>query len=565
MTVGANIAELVVPSDAYGTPTFPILDWVHGKVYLVNNIAIRSYLASLTTQSPIASAFLNGGAGTAYCGDADPVTGDLVIQTSTPGSSNAEPVSKYDPTTLALALTYGTTGAIPSYPTSVWGGQSLVCVGVGTLASGGVTQVGYALLKESAFSGYVAVIRTDTMAAAGAYPNVVTGCVDSRGIMCRGASGPTKGSVFLTWDGAINGQHATLPLYTVVISPGAETYNIASWPTANPYISSATIGTIAAASIDATWTAFQCNSIGYDASDGNVLMDVNTTAAVTNKHYIIKINATTAAVMWVTAIGNIGTFGENLNLFRVDGIAISLANTAVDVITTSTGALVSSALTGLSSLSYTSGDDISGLIFTALSYTQGAGNPTPVAGTPTSFSGWAIITGPTAPPIPPIPPIPPPPNVKQPPLCGWRGQVGINWMGLALVGDRYSGVIGQSNFQDFTEYGNPMQMTITSPPIHEDRKRIFLRRFEVDVQTGVALVEGQGSDPQLMLDYSKDGGMTWDALQIWRSMGKTGEYTKRLRWINLGASRAWVLRLTCTDPVRRAIIGTYVDVAKGAG
>jgi hypothetical protein len=159
----------------------------------------------------------------------------------------------------------------------------------------------------------------------------------------------------------------------------------------------------------------------------------------------------------------------------------------------------------------------------------------------------------------------PPSAVVDPPLCGWRGQVGINWMGMALVGDKYSGVIGQSNFQSFTEYGNTMQFMITSPPLQEDRKKLFMRRFEVDVQTGVALVEGQGSNPQLMLDYSKDGGMTWGALQIWRSMGKAGEYTKRLRWINLGESRAWVLRLTCTDPVRRAIIGTYVDVAKGTG
>ena len=66
---------------------------------------------------------------------------------------------------------------------------------------------------------------------------------------------------------------------------------------------------------------------------------------------------------------------------------------AADVITTATGALVSSALTGLPDLSFTSSDDASGLIFTEATYAQGAGNPTPAAGTPTSFSGWAFIFG----------------------------------------------------------------------------------------------------------------------------------------------------------------------------
>lgn len=152
-----------------------------------------------------------------------------------------------------------------------------------------------------------------------------------------------------------------------------------------------------------------------------------------------------------------------------------------------------------------------------------------------------------------------------PTLGAWRANCGVNWMGMALVGDMYSGVIGLSDFTNFTEYGNPMRLLITSPPIQSDRKRVFIRRFEVDVQTGVALESGQGSDPQLRLDWSKDGGMTFGPQLMSRSMGKTGEYAKRLRWLSLGESRAWVLRLTCTDPVRRTIIGTYIDQAVGTG
>jgi hypothetical protein len=145
----------------------------------------------------------------------------------------------------------------------------------------------------------------------------------------------------------------------------------------------------------------------------------------------------------------------------------------------------------------------------------------------------------------------------------WRGQCGINWMGLALVGDAFSNVLGLSDFNAFTEYGQVQEFVVATPPLHDDRKRIFVPRFEIEVQAGQGLPDAAA--PQMMLEISKDGGMTWQALQRWRSMGTTGEYIQRLRWINLGNSRTWVFRLRCTDPVRRAVIGVYHDAYKGYG
>lgn len=69
-------------------------------------------------------------------------------------------------------------------------------------------------------------------------------------------------------------------------------------------------------------------------------------------------------------------------------------------------------------------------------------------------------------------------------LKRWRGAVGINWKGLALVGDAFSNVIGVSDFGAFTEYGETMRFLITTPPVHEDRKRIFVSRFEIEVEAG---------------------------------------------------------------------------------
>jgi len=73
----------------------------------------------------------------------------------------------------------------------------------------------------------------------------------------------------------------------------------------------------------------------------------------------------------------------------------------------------------------------------------------------------------------------------------------------------------------------------------------------------------QGSDPQIRLSVSDDGGRTFSLLTKWRSMGKIGEYRKRLRWLKMGMFRQREIRLEITDPVRRNIVGIYQDVSKG--
>lgn len=73
----------------------------------------------------------------------------------------------------------------------------------------------------------------------------------------------------------------------------------------------------------------------------------------------------------------------------------------------------------------------------------------------------------------------------------------------------------------------------------------------------------QGSDPQVRLSVSDDGGRTFSLLQKWRSLGKIGEYRKRLRWLKMGMFRNRQIRLEITDPVRRNIVGIYMDVSQG--
>jgi hypothetical protein len=76
---------------------------------------------------------------------------------------------------------------------------------------------------------------------------------------------------------------------------------------------------------------------------------------------------------------------------------------------------------------------------------------------------------------------------------------------------------------------------------------------------------GPAADPQWRLTVSDDGGRTWSTLVKVRSIGKLGEYLTRLRWQKMGQSRERMIKLECTDPVRRNIVGVYIDQTQGMG
>lgn len=145
----------------------------------------------------------------------------------------------------------------------------------------------------------------------------------------------------------------------------------------------------------------------------------------------------------------------------------------------------------------------------------------------------------------------------------WRGNTHCPIYNKQMIGDAFTGQIGYLDDSTFTEYDNLMQAYVVSPIVHSDRKRVFAQRFELDVESGVGLTSGQGSDPQIMLDWSDDGGRIFSSIQPWQSIGKIGAYTQRLRWLRLGQFRNRVYRVTISDPVRRNIIANNMDVKVG--
>jgi hypothetical protein len=72
-----------------------------------------------------------------------------------------------------------------------------------------------------------------------------------------------------------------------------------------------------------------------------------------------------------------------------------------------------------------------------------------------------------------------------------------------------------------------------------------------------------GYNPEVMLRWSDDGGHTWSN-EHWATIGKIGEYYKRVFWRRLGMTlklRDRVYELSGTDPVKIAIMGAELIVS----
>jgi hypothetical protein len=80
------------------------------------------------------------------------------------------------------------------------------------------------------------------------------------------------------------------------------------------------------------------------------------------------------------------------------------------------------------------------------------------------------------------------------------------------------------------------------------------------VEASVKIVQTPDSERKVMLRWSDDGGHTWSN-EHWASMGKIGEYGKRVFWRRLGMTlklRDRVYEISGTDPAKIAIMGAEV-------
>jgi hypothetical protein len=127
-----------------------------------------------------------------------------------------------------------------------------------------------------------------------------------------------------------------------------------------------------------------------------------------------------------------------------------------------------------------------------------------------------------------------------------------------LIGDRQTGKIYNQDLSLNSFDGGYIRRRRISPHIQKEKQELVYSSVELDVQTGVGLTTGQGSDPQIMMKYSNDGGETWSN-ERWVTMGKIGKYKTRVRWSRCGTARDRVFWWEITDPVFVQMNACYIN------
>lgn len=142
----------------------------------------------------------------------------------------------------------------------------------------------------------------------------------------------------------------------------------------------------------------------------------------------------------------------------------------------------------------------------------------------------------------------------------WAGRFAVEIWGKSLIGATDGNIyeLDRSTYQD---NGAVKRAEMTFGPVYGEGRRIRHLSLDVEMEVGRGLVSGQGSDPQIMMNYSDDGS-TWSN-ELWRSIGARGEYKTRVRWNRLGSSYERTYRLAITDPVPWAVMDAKLRVSGG--
>lgn len=144
-------------------------------------------------------------------------------------------------------------------------------------------------------------------------------------------------------------------------------------------------------------------------------------------------------------------------------------------------------------------------------------------------------------------------------LATWRVGFADTAYGGTLLVDAFSGKIYRPSLDIHDENGSPISVTIGLPTIDSgDRRRVCMYAFELMVDTGEG-TDDPSYEPQAMLRYSDDGGRLWSH-EAWRSLGRTGDYTRRAIWRRLGQFRQRQMEITITDPTQRIVFGYYASI-----
>lgn len=128
-----------------------------------------------------------------------------------------------------------------------------------------------------------------------------------------------------------------------------------------------------------------------------------------------------------------------------------------------------------------------------------------------------------------------------------------------IIGSRLQAQMFELRRDEYRDAGEDLVRRRVTEVYHNNNQLMDWWELVIDMQMGVGLQSGAGSDPQIRLRYSDDGGQTW-SFELYQPIGKQGETKRRAVFRNLGQSRNRIFEIEVADPVPVTVIAAYAVV-----
>lgn len=145
----------------------------------------------------------------------------------------------------------------------------------------------------------------------------------------------------------------------------------------------------------------------------------------------------------------------------------------------------------------------------------------------------------------------------------WRGSLSVKAFGRWLIGDATGTGLLEVREDVFDEDGGPLRFRAESLPAQAFPQRLAIPRVDFDFTVGTGRLSPDPTirDPQVLMSYSDDGGVSWSNPRS-RPLGRQGESRTRINFLRNGMTgvqgRTW--RLDVSDPVYCALLGGAMAV-----
>jgi len=139
-----------------------------------------------------------------------------------------------------------------------------------------------------------------------------------------------------------------------------------------------------------------------------------------------------------------------------------------------------------------------------------------------------------------------------------RGSCHFFFNQMNMIGDNVTNQIYRQSQDIYSYNGEAIHRTRITPHVSREKHNIPISVLELDVETGVGLQSGQGSSPQIVMQYSDDGGRTYSN-EKWTTIGAVGKYRNRVRWKRCGSARDRVFKITYSEPTQFQINQAYIN------